>query len=397
VATVGAATLGEVLDQVRDAVSVVVPREGVAELLAALGRGGRSVLGPTERDGAIVIDELDGLDDLPIGRGDDQAPGRYRVTDRGDGALFGFTVGPQSFRQHLFPPRTLLVRTRRTGAGFEVEQGDPVAPPTVLFGVRPCELRAIEVQDRVFGGEHADPTYRARREAATVVVAQCTEVADTCFCTSMGGNPRAEGGFDLAVTELAPGGDLLVEIGAEGGRRLLADVAHRPATDDEVAAARRRTDEAADRITRRVDADALPELLAATLEHPRWDDVAERCLHCASCTMVCPTCFCSAVEDTTDLTGDHAERWRRWDSCFTLGHSELHGGATRTTPVSRYRQWLTHKFGTWHDQFGESGCVGCGRCITWCPVGIDVTEELAALAVAPPGQGAGQGAGEAAS
>lgn len=367
---------------------IVVAREGVVELFAALGAGGRTVVGPTERDGAVVIDELESLDDLPIGRGDEQGPGYYRVTDRGDDALFGFTVGPQSFRQHLFPPRTLLVRTHRDGDGFAVEQADPVAPPTVLFGVRPCELRAIEVQDRVFGGEHADPTYRARREAATVVVAQCTEAADTCFCTSMGGGPQAEDGFDLAVTELAPGGDVLVEIGSDAGRALVAEVPHRAATEADIATARRRTDETAERITRRVDAEAVPGLLAATLEHPRWDDVAERCLHCASCTMVCPTCFCSAVEDVTDLTGDHAERWRRWDSCFTLGHSELHGGASRTSPASRYRQWLTHKFGTWHDQFGESGCVGCGRCIAWCPVGIDVTVELAALAVPPADEAA---------
>ncbi|WP_231591262.1 4Fe-4S dicluster domain-containing protein [Saccharothrix sp. ST-888] len=123
----------------------------------------------------------------------------------------------------------------------------------------------------------------------------------------------------------------------------------------------------------------LHQLMAGTLDAPRWDDVASRCLTCGNCTMVCPTCFCTTTEDVTDLTGDHAERWRLWDSCFDLDFSYLHAGTVRASPRSRYRQWLTHKLGTWYDQFGSSGCVGCGRCIVWCPVAIDITEEAAAL------------------
>ncbi|NJL29572.1 MAG: sulfite reductase subunit A, partial [Thermoanaerobaculia bacterium] len=124
---------------------------------------------------------------------------------------------------------------------------------------------------------------------------------------------------------------------------------------------------------------ACPQLLARNVEHRRWDDVAARCLACGNCTMVCPTCFCTSVEDTTDLAGNVAERYRQWDSCFTTDFSYLHGGSVRTSAASRYRQWLTHKLSSWHDQFGTSGCVGCGRCITWCPVGIDITEEAGAI------------------
>ena len=130
---------------------------------------------------------------------------------------------------------------------------------------------------------------------------------------------------------------------------------------------------------RTLDVTDIRDLLARNLENERWDDVATRCLTCGNCTLVCPTCFCLTVEDHTDLTGDHSERTRLWDSCFTLDHSYIHGGSIRPSGRSRYRQWLTHKFGTWHDQFGSSGCVGCGRCIAWCPVGIDVTEELTAI------------------
>ena len=137
---------------------------------------------------------------------------------------------------------------------------------------------------------------------------------------------------------------------------------------------------------RSLDQEGLKELLYENRNHPRWDDVADRCLSCANCTMVCPTCFCTTVEDSTDLTGDTAERVRRWDSCFTMDFSYIHGGAVRKSVKSRYRQWMTHKLGTWQDQFGSSGCVGCGRCITWCPVGIDITEEVAAMRNEQPDQ-----------
>ncbi|NJL33712.1 MAG: sulfite reductase subunit A, partial [Chloroflexaceae bacterium] len=123
----------------------------------------------------------------------------------------------------------------------------------------------------------------------------------------------------------------------------------------------------------------VASLLKHNLEHKRWEQVAERCLSCANCTMVCPTCFCSTVEDTTALDGSHAERWRKWDSCFTVDFSFIHGGTVRRETRTRYRQWMTHKLAAWIDQFGTSGCVGCGRCIVWCPVGIDITAEIAAM------------------
>jgi sulfhydrogenase subunit beta (sulfur reductase) len=363
--------------------AVVVDRDGLAALIERLGADERTVLGPTVRDRAIVIDEIDGVDDLPIGIGDEQGPGYYRLVERDDEAHFGHVVGPQSWKPELFPARTLMVRASRSDDGDLTITEPDHTRPAAFVGVRPCDLKAIEVQDLVFDRtDHPDPTYRARRADAVVVSVQCTDPAATCFCTSMGSGPRAEEGFDLALTELLEDGHrFVVEVGSDTGAAIVADVPHRLATDTDLDAAHVRSAEAAERIDRRVEAEGLPAMLAATLEHPRWDDVAERCLTCANCTMVCPTCFCSTVSDTTDLTGDHAERWRSWDSCFTLEHSHLHGGSVRTSTRSRYRQWLTHKFGTWHDQFGVSGCVGCGRCIAWCPVGIDVTVELAALAL----------------
>jgi ferredoxin len=247
--------------------------------------------------------------------------------------------------------------------------------------VRACELNAIAIQDKVFtGGKFVDRDYAARRAGIFVVAVNCGEPAGTCFCVSMDSGPRAEQGYDLALTEVLDGEHrFLVEAGSPAGEEVLAELSFRPAEESDVAAATAVTDSAAERMGRSMESFGLRELLADNLEHPRWDEVTERCLTCGNCTMVCPTCFCTSVEDTTDLTGTETARTRVWDTCFSLDYSYIHGGSVRASARSRYRQWLTHKLGTWHDQFDTSGCVGCGRCITWCPVGIDITEEVAAL------------------
>jgi ferredoxin len=196
--------------------------------------------------------------------------------------------------------------------------------------------------------------------------------------------PRATARYDLALTELLDeaGHRFLVEVGSDRGAEVLAEIAHRAAEPEECAEADATVERTAASMGRTLDTTDIRDLLQANAEHPRWDDVADRCLSCGNCTLVCPTCFCSTVEDRTDLAGQEAERTRLWDSCFTLDHSYIHGGAVRRSGRSRYRQWMTHKLSSWIDQFGTSGCVGCGRCITWCPVAIDITEETAAIRAA---------------
>ena len=360
----------------------VIEPEALDALVGILRRRGYRVLGPSVRDGAIVYTELENGDELPVGWTDRQDAGTYRLERRGDEARFGFAVGPHSWKQFLFPPRIRLWGARRNGDGaLEVEEEPVDETPLAFFGVRSCDLHAIATQDRVFlDGRFVDRDYAARREGAFVVAANCFEPGGTCFCVSMGTGPRAESGFDLAVTEILEGEHrLLVEVGTERGAAVLGELRSRAATQADVDAAEAAVTGAAARMGREMQASGLRDLLADNLEHPRWDDVAERCLTCGNCVLVCPTCFCSTVEDHTDLAGEQAERWRTWDTCFSVDHAYIHGGSVRPTNRSRYRQWMTHKLGTWHDQFGSSGCVGCGRCITWCPVGIDITEEVAAI------------------
>jgi ferredoxin len=362
-------------------VTAVVAPEALDDLLGALRRRGFRVLGPSVRDGAIVYDDLEHAAELPIGWTDRQEAGTYRLERREDEARFGYAVGPHSWKQFLFPARLRLWRARANGGAPVVEEDPPDETPLAFIGVRACELNAIGIQDRVFtGGTFVDRDYAARRRGIFVVAVNCGEPANTCFCVSMDAGPRVDEGYDLALTEILDGEHrFLVEAGTPAGAEVLAELPSRPAEDSDVGAATAVVEDAAARMGRTMDSVGLRDLLADNLEHPRWDDVAERCLTCGNCTLVCPTCFCSSVEDSTDLTGTEATRTRVWDTCFSLDYSYIHGGSVRASARSRSRQWMTHKLGTWHDQFGTSGCVGCGRCIAWCPVGIDITAEVAAL------------------
>ena len=354
--------------------------ETMEMLVASLKNQGYIVLGPTVQDGAIVFDQINSAADFPHGMTDEQQPGTYRIKQRNDRALFGYAVGPKSPKGFLFPSLFRLFSVTKEDHQFRVAPGsqEPKAPPKyALVGVRPCELHAIFLQDNVFMNQvFKDKAYQAVRENLFIVVVNCGQPASTCFCSSMQTGPKSKNGFDLALTEVVVDGHyFVVETGSQRGRKLMAGIPHREASEVDRREADRTIRSAEQSIKRTLETTGLKELLQKNTDHPRWDDVGKRCLTCANCTMVCPTCFCVNVEDVTDLTGATAERWRSWDSCFTIDFSYIHGGSLRMSAKSRYRQWMTHKLANWVDQFGTFGCVCCGRCITWCPVGIDLTEE----------------------
>ncbi|HEU0178027.1 MAG TPA: 4Fe-4S dicluster domain-containing protein [Blastocatellia bacterium] len=357
-------------------------RAHLQQLFDALTRRGYQIIGPTIRDRAIIYEQLNSVADLPAGWTDEQDGGSYRLKRRDDKALFGFTVGPHSWKQFLHPPERRLWRAERQGKSFDIIQEDDKPPKYAFVGARSCDLSAIAIQDRVLMHDrYTDPIYQSRREDCFIVAVNCGQAGGTCFCVSMKTGPKATFGFDLAMTEVLEGDRhyFVVEVGTERGAEAINEIALCEAGDGEQARAEQIVARTVTQMGRVMETADIKELLYRNYEHPRWDDVTSRCLTCANCTMVCPTCFCTTVEDVTDLTGEHAERWRRWDSCFTVDFTYIHGGSVRATPRSRYRQWMTHKLATWIDQFGTSGCIGCGRCITWCPVGIDITEEVRAI------------------
>jgi ferredoxin len=358
----------------------ILARAAFSRLFDALHAQGYTIIGPRLAGGAVIYDEIANVDDLPAGWSDEQDAGHYRLNNRGGDALFGYTNGVQSWKRFLFRPQRTLWQAQRSDKGFAIKDATEETPRYAFLGMRACELRAIEIQDHVFLREGlTDPDYAARREAALFIAVNCGHAGKTCFCVSMDSGPRARTGYDLALTELIGESrhDFLVEVGSARGAALAAQLSLAPATERDVDDAEMIVSKTAASMGRELKTAGLKDLLQGNPGHPQWDDVAARCLSCANCTFVCPTCFCHTEEDVTDLDGLRAERRQRWDSCFTMDFSHLTGGSVRPDVRARYRQWLTHKLANWIDQFGESGCVGCGRCITWCPAGIDITAEVA--------------------
>jgi len=360
----------------------VLTREGIDDLLAALAAAGYEVIGPTVHEAAIVYDRVSGTGDLPVGVGDEQSDGTYRLRDRADEALFGYVVGPQSWKRYLFPPRSTLLTIRRVNGELAFDAPEPPKRRYAFFGVRACELAAIEIQDTVFlGSGQIDRTYRDNRNELFTVGVNCAVAGGTCFCVSMGTGPRCTTGYDLVLTEVLEEGrhEFVVDSGSEAGATFIEQVGGRPATESDFGRVDAIVANTSAHMGRELDTTGIKEMLQGNRDNRHWDDVAARCLTCTNCTLVCPTCFCSTTEDDAALDGITASRQRRWDSCFTLEFTALHGSPVRASVKSRYRQWMTHKLAGWYDQFGTSGCVGCGRCITWCPVGIDITAEIAAF------------------
>jgi ferredoxin len=355
--------------------------DALQQLVTVLAQRYDEVIAPVVVADVIRLRPITSASELPLGVTDAQEVAFYRLTATGTQLHFSYTLGPDSLKAIVHPPRSPVWTMHRRDGSLVVDPA-PIAPTTrAIIGARACDLRALDVLERTqTGGRHADPAFRSRRAGLFLVAVDCTHTSATCFCETAGDGRVASHGYDLALTEFESPSDgvmYLVRAGSDDGRELIAELGLDPAPEHLVRRAAQALDTAGLRMVRELPARAR-EIVANT-EHPRWDEVAKRCLTCGNCTAVCPTCFCTDMEDAVGLDGATATRTRVWDTCFSMEYSHLGAGPHRASPSSRYRQWLSHKVGTWHDQFGESGCVGCGRCITWCPVGIDLTAEIEAL------------------
>jgi len=393
-----------------DTPAFCIPQSELQRLFDCLQAAGFRTIGPQVRDGAVIYDELPEAAGLPHGILDEQDGGYYRLSHHADAGAFDHVAGPHSLKNFLFPAREAIQQWRQREGSWGVvnSRTEPVA--LAVIGPRACDLAALAIQDRVFlENEFVDPFYKARRERLFIVAVNCRRAAATCFCHSMQCGPEVTTGHDLLLTQVDE--NYIIEIGSAAGERIakqlttedsictpadlisarqvskaLADqMASRPPTPVQMEMAvssgadKKEPSVKAPPIPRSLDTEDIRNLLFDNLNSGRWEEVAKRCLSCGNCTMVCPTCFCSSVEEVADLAGDEIIRERQWASCFTLEHSQIHGENPRPSTKAQYRQWLTHKLAGWIDQFGSSGCTGCGRCITWCPVGIDLTEEVAAI------------------
>lgn len=358
---------------------LVIDKKSFKLLLLKLQQLNYQLIGPTLNNGAIIYDKIESDSSLPIGWTDEQSAGIYRLIKRNDQAYFGYNSTPQSWKRFLHSPKSKFLQLKKIKNKITLTEENPRLPKLAFVGVRACDLTAIKILDKVFiDNTFTDSTYQKQRQNIFIISVNCTQAGSTCFCSSMKTGPKAVNSFDLSLTEVIENDRhyFLVTVGSERGDKILKDIPHKEANELEINSAENAIQKTASEMVRKVETDNIKELLYRNSENKNWHETAKRCLNCANCTMACPTCFCTTIEDVTDLAGNIAERWRLWDSCFTMDFSYIHGGSIRPSVYARYRHWLTHKFAAWQDQFGTIGCVGCGRCITWCPVGIDITEEI---------------------
>jgi ferredoxin len=362
-------------------------RDQIDRLLDALRSAGYRCVGPVVQDGAIQFRDWPDSCALSAGWRDAQSPGTYRLQRSDTPRQFAWANGPQALKPFLFSPRETLWQVARITDGrldFKPAEAAKTQPLAVI-GVRACDVAALRLQDAHFlDSTSRDPQYAARRESLFLIAVNCTHPAATCFCVSTGDGPAVPDnatGCDLILDELDDG--FSVTSASACGEAIAAGLDLRPITAAQTSTISGQHTRACNQ-QRALPSRDLRSLFAGRLDHPRWADVAARCLSCGNCTSVCPTCFCHSDHDLPAIDGSGSTHYREWDSCFTQGHSYIHGITIRADTRLRYRQWLTHKLGSWHDQYGRSGCVGCGRCISWCPVGIDITAEVAALAVDTP-------------
>jgi len=352
--------------------------EHLQQLIHAIIDHGYSCIGPQMRDGTIIYDSLTSVEELPLGINIEQSPGHYSVSHTGSTHYFDWANGPQAIKPLLFAPREKLWQSTKSVSGeISFSVTPPSEAPVAIFAARACDIAAMKLQDQHFLQQRfIDPYYQSRRDNLLLIAVNCSHPSSTCFCHSTGDGPFAEDGFDIALTELDDG--FLITAETTIGEKILQSLPLQNSTQEQLdqSAAILHTAQQQQRALPEAD---IPQQLFRQLNNTAWQEIAETCLSCGNCTAVCPTCFCHSEHDQAELDGTHSSHYREWDSCFTQGHSYIHGITIRADTSQRYRQWLTHKFGSWVEQYGRSGCVGCGRCISWCPVGIDVVESVTSI------------------
>lgn len=323
-------------------------QSGLTQWIEGMLASGRRVLAPVEEEGLTVFRPITNSAELAA----------------------NYTRSDLPFKEWLFPPTEVILR-------YRIENGEPVledpevdAPETVALFLRPCDAAAVAILDKVFGGDYEDEFYLTRRRRLTIVGLSCTDPLPECFCAAVGLSPTSELGSDVLLTPI--GDEFLVEVLTEKGEQLVQQF-ERLFADAEGLTKEQVT---ADAVAKMKRTEPLPSLMgdyAQMFEHPVWEEVARKCLGCGVCAYTCPTCHCYDIVDEAGLF--EGVRCRNWDCCaFALFTLHASGHNPRPTQAHRYRQRILHKFAYFLQTYGQNMCVGCGRCVVKCPVGMDIYE-----------------------
>ena len=334
-------------------------RQKVLQWLEALGRE-FEVIAPVTTHGEVVFTSLSDVNQVTLD---------YENT----------LVPPKEF--FLPPTETMFSFTTNKG-GFNIvlpEEGDK---RRLIFGIRPCDVNALSILDKVFGGDQRDEYYLSKREKTTLVALGCNRPAARCFCGSVGAGPSLSDNFDVLLTELD--GSYFVEVASEKGKQLIdkAPTLFHEAAEEARKRKERVVDQAKKLASKPVDPLEVARRMEAHFNDSRWAQLGERCLECGGCTYLCPTCYCFDVVDRVE--DGKGSRLRYWDSCLLRGFTRMAGGLNpRESRESRIKQRFYHKWDYFVERFGVLQCVGCGRCsetalchIDWKEVFESVTGEL---------------------
>lgn len=349
-------------------------RDNLHELLTLLQAVGYNCVGPSVTEGAIQYDKIQTVDALPQGYELDISPGHVRAIKKNHERYFAWPNGPSGIKPWLYKSRELLWKAQANENGFVFSEPTIEADPIAYIGARACDLAALQLQDLHFMySDFPDPYYSANRNALFIVGVNCSHAASTCFCASTDDGPEIFSGYDLLLDEFDEG--YQVRFGSEKGLKIFEQLSLTPVSLDNKAQAKSQLANVVASQERDMLHENMHANIFSNLDDKEWEKIAEKCLACGNCTSVCPSCFCHREVEVPALDGRSSTHFREWDSCFNQDHSYIHGLTVRDETRLRYRQWMSHKLGSWREQYGRSGCSGCGRCIAWCPVGIDFVAE----------------------
>ena len=330
--------------------NLLIKKDSFLKFIDAL-RSEHRVFGPVKERNYVAFREISSSTDLFM---------EYQTTMLSPGKMF------------IYKPREDILKFRME-APVSIEEITPTIEKQVIVGIHPCDINAILYLDKTFLGVFPDPFYKARRENTILIGLNCMQVSENCFCSSVGAGPflKAQAGYDMILTDF--GEDYLVEIKHSKASELFT-IKGKEAGPDEWRVKSEKEETVLKSFKKVIDIDGLDDLFMKNLDHPVWTTTAdERCLSCSNCVMVCPTCFCYDIVDETSMDLKGVRRIRQLDACQDLRFAEVHAGNFRLRRASRLRQFVIHNL-NYTNQYGVIKTVGCGRCITWCPTKIDLTE-----------------------
>ncbi len=358
--------------------SAFLSRNNFQSLIDYLVEQDYSVIAPTIKQDAIHYQPIHHIDEMVCSYHEQSSAGSYQLVKDQSGKYFNWSNGVSCLKPWFFKPHETLWQLNLNKTPPQYQAIIPKEQKKAFIGVRACDLAALQLQDQHFlQDKYLHQQYHANRQQSIFIAVHCAAPSTNCFCTSTEDGPECSQGFDIVMTELESG---FILQGENTFSQKLID--HLPVETVSKQSWQEQDDilkRAKQKIQRAFNPEKVAKKLQQRLHDNIWQDIAEKCLACGNCTLVCPSCFCSKQGDEMPLAGNKVEHIQYWDSCFSEQHSYLGGIVIHQNIADRYKQWINHKLNWWFEQYGRSGCVGCGRCISWCPTGIDFFQQARAL------------------